>query len=105
MQILRVSRPVILDYPDGQLYRQELNRVVYELTMQIRKFRPQVILAFGPEGGVAPDIPITRWQEFARSHFTGPGALNRYADHFEWLAPAPHAKALSTTAEFAYFQP
>src|ERR1700690_2670448 len=29
-EILRVSQPVILDYPDGQLYRQELNRVVYE---------------------------------------------------------------------------
>ena len=46
-EILQVSRPLILDYPDGQLYRQELNRVVYDLTLHIRRFRPQVMLAFG----------------------------------------------------------
>ena len=38
--ILRVAKPVVLDYADGQLYRQELNRVVYELVSHVRKFRP-----------------------------------------------------------------
>ena len=51
-EILGVSQPVIFDYPDGQLYRQELNRIVYELTLQVRRFRPHVLLTFGQEGGV-----------------------------------------------------
>jgi LmbE family N-acetylglucosaminyl deacetylase len=51
-EALKVTRPVILDYPDGQLYRQDTAEVVAELTGQIRDFRPQVIMTFGSEGGV-----------------------------------------------------
>lgn len=51
-ELLKVSRAVILDYPDGQLYRQDLHKVVGELTKHIREFRPQVIITFGSEGGV-----------------------------------------------------
>jgi len=51
-EILKVSYPVILDYPDGQLYRQDLHKVVGELTKHVREFRPQVIMTFGSEGGV-----------------------------------------------------
>src|SRR5262249_2196446 len=42
-QILGISRPIVLNYPDGQLYRQELNRVVYALTLEVRRFRPDVL--------------------------------------------------------------
>src|ERR1700756_4621409 len=51
-EILGVARPIVLDYPDGQLYRQELNHIVYELTLNIRQFRPHVMITFGPDGGV-----------------------------------------------------
>ena len=43
-EILRVSRGIVLDYPDGQLHRLEMQRVVSDLVLRIREFRPQVLL-------------------------------------------------------------
>jgi LmbE family N-acetylglucosaminyl deacetylase len=101
-EILRVSRSVILDYPDGQLYRQELNRVVYELTMQIRKFRPQVLLAFGPEGGVTGHPDHSMAGIFAALAFHWAGRANRYADQFQnGLRPHRTQKLYQATADFA----
>ena len=51
-EILKVSRGIVLDYPDGQLHRHDLYKVVCDLTLHIRRFRPQVLLTFGPEGSV-----------------------------------------------------
>src|SRR5947209_5470829 len=101
-EILRVSRPIILDYPDGQLYRQELNRVVYGLTMQIRKFRPQVMLAFGPEGGVTGHPDHSMAGIFAALAFHWAGRGNRYADQFQnGLRPHRTQKLYQATADFA----
>src|SRR6478672_8233553 len=43
-KILKVSRAAVLDYPDGQLHRLDLQRVVSDLTLRIREFRPQVLV-------------------------------------------------------------
>src|SRR2546429_9091127 len=51
-EILKVSRGVVLDYPDGHLHRQDLERAVFGLTLLVRQFRPQVMFTFGSEGGV-----------------------------------------------------
>jgi LmbE family N-acetylglucosaminyl deacetylase len=82
-QILQVSHPVILDYPDGQLYRQELNRVVYDLTHQVRRFRPQVMLTFGPEGGATGHPDHSMAGTFATLAFHWAGRGNRYSDQLE----------------------
>jgi len=79
-EILRVSKAVVLDYPDGQLYRQELNRVVYELVLQVRQFRPHVILTFGPEGGVTGHPDHSMAGTFATLSFHWAGRTNRYQD-------------------------
>jgi LmbE family N-acetylglucosaminyl deacetylase len=79
-EILRVSEAIVLDYPDGQLYRQELNRVVYELVSQIRRFRPDVILTFGPEGGVTGHPDHSMAGLFATLSFHWAGRNNRYPD-------------------------
>jgi LmbE family N-acetylglucosaminyl deacetylase len=79
-RILKVSRPVIRNYPDGQLYRQELNRVVYDLTMQVREFRPNVMITFGPEGGVTGHPDHSMAGIFATLAFHWAGRPNRYAD-------------------------
>src|SRR5919201_4028040 len=50
-RILKVSRAIVLDYPDGQLHRQDTYRVVCSLVLHARQFRPEVMLAFGPDGG------------------------------------------------------
>jgi len=51
-EILKVKHAVVLDYPDGRLHRQESYHVACDLVRRIRDFRPDVVLTFGPEGGV-----------------------------------------------------
>ncbi|HKW18631.1 MAG TPA: PIG-L family deacetylase [Terriglobales bacterium] len=101
-EILKVSRPIILNYPDGQLYRQELNRVVYDLTMRVREFRPQVMLTFGAEGGVTGHPDHSMAGIFATLAFHWAGRQNRYADQIK-NGSGPHRtqKLYYQTAEFA----
>src|SRR6202521_4126282 len=42
-EILKVSRGIVLDYPDGQLHRLDMQRVVSDLTLRLREFRPPVL--------------------------------------------------------------
>src|SRR5204863_8761865 len=100
--IFRVAKPVVLDYADRQLYRQELNRVVYELVSQIRKFRPQVILTYGSDGGVTGHPDHSMAGIFATLAFHWAGRSNRYADQLETgLLPHGTQKLYYGTAEFA----
>ena len=100
--ILRVSQPIILDYPDGQLHRQELNRVVYELTLRIRQFRPQLLLTFGAEGGVTGHPDHSMAGVFATLAFHWAGRANRYSDQLEsGLVPHCTQKLYYSSAEFA----
>lgn len=102
--ILKVSKPIVLNYPDGQLYRQELNRVVYDLTMRIREFRPQVVITFGAEGGVTGHPDHSMAGIFATMAFHWAGRPNRYADQLKSGSGAhPHRaqKLYYGTADFA----
>jgi LmbE family N-acetylglucosaminyl deacetylase len=100
-KILKVSRPVVLNYPDGQLYLQQLNRVVYELTMQLRQFRPHVVLTFGADGGVTGHPDHSMAGVFASLAFQWAGRTNRYADQFDTgLKPHRTQKLYYGTADF-----
>jgi len=101
-EILKVSRPIILNYPDGQLYRQELNRVVYDLTMRVREFRPHVMLTFGAEGGVTGHPDHSMAGIFGTLAFHWSGRQNRYADQVK-NGSGPHRtqKLYFQTADFA----
>lgn len=79
-QILKVNRCIVLEYLDGQLYRQDLYRVVHDVTLQVRDFRPQVILAFGPEGGVTAHVDHSMASIFATLAFHWSGRENRFPD-------------------------
>jgi LmbE family N-acetylglucosaminyl deacetylase len=79
-EMLGVSDSVILDYPDGQLYRQDLYRVVCDLTHHIRRFRPQVLLTFGTEGGLTGHQDHAMASVFASLAFHWAGRENRYPD-------------------------
>ena len=79
-QILKVSRGLVLEYPDGQLYRQDFYRVVADLTQHVRDFRPQVVLAFGPEGGITAHVDHSMSSLFATLAFEWAGRENRYPD-------------------------
>ena len=101
-EILKVSRPIILNYPDGQLYRQELNRVVYDLTMKVREFRPQVMITFGGDGGLTGHPDHSMAGVFATLAFHWAGRPNRYADQVK-NGSGPHRaqKLYYGTADFA----
>ena len=99
--ILRVAKPVVLDYADGQLYRQELNRVVYELVSHVRKFRPQVVLTYGSDGGVTGHPDHAMAGIFGTLAFQWAGRSNRYTDQFDSALQAYRAQKLYySTADF-----
>jgi LmbE family N-acetylglucosaminyl deacetylase len=101
-EILRVSKPIILDYPDGQLYRQEVNRVVYEITARLRQFRPHVMLTFASDGGVTGHPDHTMAGVFATLAFQWAGQSNKYADQLNSdVKPHRTQKLYYGTADFA----
>jgi LmbE family N-acetylglucosaminyl deacetylase len=79
-EILKVTRASVLDYPDGQLHRQDLQKVVHDLTLHIRRFRPHVLLTFGPDGSVTGHTDHSMASVFATLAFHWAGRNNRYAD-------------------------
>jgi len=82
-EILKVSRGIVLDYPDGHLHRQDVYRVVSDLTLQLREFRPQVLLTFGPEGGVTAHPDHSMASLFATLTFHWAGRDNRFPDQLD----------------------
>jgi LmbE family N-acetylglucosaminyl deacetylase len=99
-KILRVSRGTVLDYPDGQLHRQDLYRVVCDLTLHVREFRPHVLLTFGPEGGVTAHTDHSMASLFATLAFHWAGRTNRFPDQFnDGLTPHQTQKLYYNTAD------
>ena len=101
-EILKVTRGVVLDYPDGQLYRQDLYKVVCELTKYVREFRPQLVLSFGPEGGVTGHTDHSMAAVFATLAFHWAGRNNRYPDQLkDHIATYRPQKLYHATADFS----
>ncbi|MGZ4733919.1 MAG: PIG-L deacetylase family protein [Terriglobales bacterium] len=100
-RILKVSRWIALDYPDGQLHRLDLQRVVSDLTLRIREFRPQVLLTFDPAGGITGHTDHTMASVFATLAFHWAGRSNRFPDQLSGpVAPHRVQKLYQTTADF-----
>jgi LmbE family N-acetylglucosaminyl deacetylase len=101
-RILGVRRATVLDYPDGQLHRQDVYRVVSDLTLQVREFRPQVIVSFGPEGGVTAHMDHSMTSLFATLAFHWAGRNNRFPDQIDGrLKPHLAQKLYYSTANFS----
>ena len=100
-EILKVSRGIVLDYPDGQLHRLEMQRVVSDLTLRIREFRPQVLLTFDAAGSVTGHTDHTMASVFATLAFHWAGRSNRFPDQLTGSA-TPHQiqKLYHTAADF-----
>ena len=99
--ILKVTNGIVLDYPDGQLHRMEAYKVVCELVLNIRQFRPQVLLTFGPEGGVTGHTDHSMASIFATLAFHWAGRNNRYPDQFsDRIRPHRVHKLYHATANF-----
>lgn len=93
-EILGVSRGIVLDYPDGHLHRQDLYRVVSELVLQVRSFHPQVVLTFGPEGGVTAHTDHSMASLYATLAFHWAGRENRFPDQLGSSLSAHRAEKL-----------
>src|SRR6266852_7476854 len=101
-EILKVSRGIVLDYPDGQLHRQDLYKVVCDLTLHVRRFRPHVLLTFGPDGSVTGHTDHSMASVFATLAFHWAGRNNRYPDQLKEGIPQHRSQKLYySTANFA----
>lgn len=93
-EILRVSRGIVLDYPDGHLHRQDLYRVVRDVILQLRGFAPQVVLTFGGEGGVTAHGDHSMASLFATLAFHWAGRENIFPDQLGGGVTAHRAQKL-----------
>jgi LmbE family N-acetylglucosaminyl deacetylase len=101
-EILGISRGVVLDYADGKLHRLDLYSVVEELVRHIRNFRPDILLAFGPDGGVTGHTDHSMASVFATLAYEWAGRPNRYPDQLtEVVKPHQTQKLYYATADFA----
>jgi LmbE family N-acetylglucosaminyl deacetylase len=101
-EILKVSKGIVLDYPDGQLHRQDLYKVVCDLTLHVRQFRPHVLMTFGPDGSVTGHTDHSMASVFATLAFHWAGRTNRYPDQLTGeITPHRTQKLYYSTANFA----
>ena len=100
-EILGIDRGIVLDYADGQLHRVELQRVVEEIVGHLRVYRPQVMLTFGPEGGVTGHTDHSMASVFATLAFEWAGCGNRYPDQLiDGVEPHRVQKLYYATANY-----
>jgi LmbE family N-acetylglucosaminyl deacetylase len=100
-EILKVSQGIVLDYPDGKLHRMDLYHVVCDLTLRIRQFQPQVVMTFGPEGGLTGHTDHSMAGIFASLAFQWAGRNNRFPDQFnDGITTYQPQKLYYATADF-----
>lgn len=73
LRVLEVNHGEVLDYPDGKLPELNFVEVVSKLVERIRRFRPQVVVTFGGDGGVNqhPDHTMVSLFTTAAFHWAG----------------------------------
>ncbi len=100
-EILRVSDAQVLDYHDGQLDRQEIPRVVGDLSERVRRIRPHVLLTFGPEGAITAHPDHSMASVFATLAYHWAGRTNRFPEQLtDGLRPYRVQKLYYGTAGF-----
>lgn len=82
-RLLGVTQGEVLDYPDGKLDRADLYHAVGDLVLRIRQIRPQVILTFGPDGGLTGHVDHAMAGTFATLAFEWAGRSDRYPEQLQ----------------------
>ena len=101
-EILGVDRGVVLDYADGKLHRLDLYSVVEEVVSHIRTFRPDVVLTFGPEGGLTGHTDHSMASVFTTLAYEWAGRSNRYPDQLiDGVQPHQPQKLYYATADYS----
>jgi LmbE family N-acetylglucosaminyl deacetylase len=79
-RLLGVKHWEVLGYQDAHLAEAELPKVVGELVKRIREIRPQVVLTFGPDGGMTAHLDHAMAGVFATIAFQWAGRSDRYPE-------------------------
>lgn len=82
-RLLQVNGGTVLHYPDGKLDRQDFHSTVADLSHRIRQIRPQVVITFGPEGGVTAHPDHSMASIFATMASQWSGRSNRFAEQLQ----------------------
>jgi LmbE family N-acetylglucosaminyl deacetylase len=82
-KLLRVTSGTVLDYPDGQLDKQDFLATVADLVRRVRTLRPQVIITMGPEGGITAHPDHSMVSILATMAFHWAGRTNRFTDQLQ----------------------
>lgn len=100
-KVLGIAHGEVLDYPDGKLDHADLYHVVGELVLRIRRLRPQVIITFGPDGGLTGHIDHAMAGVFGTMAFEWAGRPDRYPEQLQdGLTPHRTQKLYYHTADF-----
>jgi len=100
-KLMGVTRGEVLDYPDSKLDSVHLRDAVRDLVLRIRQIRPQVILTFGPDGGLTGHVDHAMAGVFATLAFEWAGRSDRYPEQLEQgLKPHRAQKLYYHAADF-----
>ena len=98
-RLLKVTRPAILDYPDGGLAALNFLQVAEDLTRRIREIRPDVILTLGPDGTVTAHVDHAMVGLLTTAAFHWAGRTDRFRAQLEGgLEPRRTQKLYYVTA-------
>jgi len=86
-KLLGVSHCEVLGYPDAHLDRTELFSVVGDLVKRIREHKPQVVLTFGPDGGMTGHLDHAMAGVFATVAFQWAARPDRFPESGSPYAP------------------
>ena len=79
-RLLGVKHWEVLRYQDAHLDRADLYEVVGDLVQRIRRIRPQVIITYGPDGGITGHLDHAMAGVFATVAFQWAARSDRYPD-------------------------
>lgn len=79
-RLLGVKHWEVLGYQDAHLAEANLLKVAGDLVQRIRKFRPHVIITYGPDGGITAHLDHAMAGVFATIAFQWAGRADRYPD-------------------------
>jgi len=100
-RVLKVAHGEVLDYPDAKLDRVELYRAAGDLALRIREIRPQVVITFGPDGGLTAHLDHAMAGLFATMAFEWAGRPDRYPEQLQGgLTPHRVQKLYYATSDF-----
>jgi LmbE family N-acetylglucosaminyl deacetylase len=81
--VLGVTGHEVLNFPDGQLAKQSFQEMVGIVVEHVRRWKPQVVLTFGGDGGVNLHRDHTMISAVTTAAFHWAGRVEMFPDHVD----------------------